>query len=186
VLKFASQDITHVLILDGAAGVCAGACLGYQFMNQAESQQCRPRYGFNEYNLAAGNVGTLYPAAQLKRSVGVVWSDDTAETPPRKACFDLMRRKGVPMENDIQIFVAATACEQLWFMRAVVAKMGNAVLNNDNFMAAVNTMGTSFKPLNTFVSRLSATQHDGATAVRNEAFFEDCTCYRYTSSPYEV
>ncbi|MGH2784154.1 MAG: hypothetical protein ACRDJ1_02725 [Actinomycetota bacterium] len=193
VLRFADIGITHVMILDGSAGICAGACLGYQFMNQAESQQYRPRYGFNEYNYADTSVGTLYPANQLLRSVAVVWSDDQAAddvgwrpNAAREACYKLMRDNGVPMENDNQTNVVRAACEQLWFMRAVVAKMGNAVLNNDNFMAAVNTMGTSFQPLSTYLSRLSATQHDGASAVRNQAFFESCACYQYTSNPYLV
>ena len=193
VLKFADLGITHVMIVDGAAGVCAGACLGYQFMNQAESQQYRPRYGFNEYNYADSSVGTLYPARQMPRSVAVVWSDDEEAddvgwrpNPARERCYKLMRDKGVPMENDNQLQSARAACEQLWFMRAVVAKMGNAVLNNDNFMSAVNTMGTSFQPIDTYLSRLTATQHDGASAVRNQAFFESCTCFQYTSNPYLV
>ncbi|MGH2793505.1 MAG: ABC transporter substrate-binding protein, partial [Actinomycetota bacterium] len=193
VLRFASSGITHVMIIDGSAGVCAGACLGYQFLNQAESQRYRPRYGFNEYNYADSSVGELYPASQLVRSVAVVWSDDQASddvgwrpNPAREACYKLMRDNGVPMENDNQTASVRAACEQLWFLRAVVAKMGNAVLNNDNFMAAVNTMGTSFQPLNTYLSRLSASQHDGASAVRNQAFFESCTCYQYTSNPYLV
>jgi hypothetical protein len=50
----------------------------------------------------------------------------------------------------------------------------------------VNTMGTSFQSLNTYMSRLTPTQHDGASAVRGQAFFESCTCYKYTSNPYLV
>jgi hypothetical protein len=194
VLKFASQNIDHVMIVDGSAGVCAGACLGYQFMNQAESQQYRPRYGFNEYNYADTSVNTLYPANQLKRSVAVVWSDAQASNdvgwrpnPAREKCYALMREHGVPMENDNQLQAVRNACEQLWFMRAVISsKLGKAPLNADNFMAGVNQMGTSFQPLDTYLSRLSASQHDGASAVRNEAFFDSCTCYKYTSNPYLV
>ena len=193
VLKFADLGITHVMIIDGSAGVCAGACLGYQFTNQAESQQFRPRYGFNDNNYADTSVNSLYPARQLSRSVAVVWNDDEPAddvgwrpNPAREKCYALMREKGVPLENDNQTYAARAACEQVWFMRAAVAKMGSAVLNNDNFMAAVNTMGTSFQPLNTYLSRLTNTQHDGASAVRNEAFFDSCTCYRYTSNPYLI
>lgn len=193
VLKFADQGIDHVMIVDGSAGVCAGACLGYQFLNQAESQKYRPRYGFGDSNYADTSVNSLYPAVQLKRSVAVVWGDATKEDDvgwkpnvPREKCYDLMRKNGVPLENENQLYIARTVCETTWFMRAVVAKMGNATLNNDNFMAAVNTMGTSFQSLSTYVSRLSASQHDGVSAVRNQAFFEDCTCYRYTSNPYLV
>ncbi|MFY9586212.1 MAG: hypothetical protein WAT66_02015, partial [Actinomycetota bacterium] len=62
VLRFADQGITHVIIIDGAAGVCAGACLGYEFLNQAKSQSFKPRYGFSEYNYAASSAEDgLYP-----------------------------------------------------------------------------------------------------------------------------
>jgi hypothetical protein len=193
VLRFSEQDIDHVMIIDGSAGVCAGACLGYQFLQQAESQKYYPRYGFNDNNYADASVNSLYPASQLKRSVSTVWSDDTAAAdvgwrpnPAREKCYDIMRKHSVPMDNDNQTYAARAACEQLWFMRAAIAKLGNATLNNDNFMAAVNTIGTSFQPLNTYLSRLSASQHDGASAVRNEAFFDSCTCYKYTSNPYLV
>ena len=195
VLRFANEHIDHVMIIDGSAGVCAGACLGYEFLNQAQSQSYHPRYGFNDYNYADTSVDSLYPHQQLTGSVAVVWSDDnTAQdvgyktNTSREDCYSLMRKNGFDFDvtNVNQTYVIRTACEQLWFMRAVVAKIGTAVLNNDNFIAGVNQIGTSFHSLNTYVSRLTAAQHDGASAVRNERYFDSCTCYKFTSAPYEV
>jgi hypothetical protein len=195
VLRFSGQDIDHVMIVDGSAGICAGACLGYEFLNQAQSQDYHPRYGFNDFNYADTSVDSLYPHEQLKGSVAVVWGDPDAAhdvgyhlNKSREDCYKLMRDKGFDFDatNDNQTYVIRTACEQIWFMRAVVAKLGSATLNNDNFMAGVNQIGSSFQSLSTYVSRISATQHDGASAVRNEAYFESCTCYKFTSAPYEV
>jgi substrate-binding family protein len=195
VLRFSGQDIDHVMIIDGSAGICAGACLGYEFMNQAQSQDYHPRYGFNDFNYADTSVDSLYPHQQLVGSVAVVWGDpDDAHdvgyhvNKSREDCYKLMKDNGFDYDatDDNQTYVIRTACEQIWFMRAVVGKMGNAVLNNDNFMAGVNQIGSSFQSLSTYVARISATQHDGASAVRNERYFESCTCYKFTSAPYEV
>ena len=193
VLRFSGQNIDHVMIVDGSAGICAGACLGYEFLNQAQSQKYYPRYGFNDYNYADTSIDTLYPHQQLPGSVGVIWSDDNATkdqgwhtNKAREDCYALMRSKGFDWkpDNDNQAYAVRAACEMLWFFRDVVAKMRGATLNNDNFMAAVNQVGTSFQSLNTYVSRLSSTQHDGASAARNEAYFTSCNCYKFTSAPY--
>ena len=195
VLRFANEHIDHVMIIDGSAGVCAGACLGFEFLNQAQSQSYHPRYGFNDYNYADTSVDTLYPHQQLTGSVAVVWSDANQSqdvgyktNSARESCYSLMRKNGWDFDvtNDNQTYVIRDACESFWFMRAVIAKMGNAVLNNDNFVAGVNRIGRSFESLNTYISTLSATQHDGVSAVRNEEYFDSCTCYKYTSSAYEV
>jgi hypothetical protein len=194
VLRFANEHIDHVMIVDGSAGVCAGACLGYEFLNQAQSQRYHPRYGFNDYNYADTSVDNLYPHEQLTGSVATVWSDDNATqdagyktNTSREDCYSLMRKYGwdFPVDSDNQTYEIRSACELLWFIRAVVAKMGGAALNNDNFIAGVNQIGTSFHSLNTYVSNLTASQHDGVVAVRNERYFDSCTCYKYTSAPYE-
>jgi hypothetical protein len=61
VLSFQSNGIDHVLIQDGAAGVFSGAGLTLLFLENAESQHYRPRYGFNANNVPGLSV---YPAAQ--------------------------------------------------------------------------------------------------------------------------
>ena len=181
-----------------ASRLCSGACLGFEFLNQAQSQGYHPRYGFNDYNYADTSVDTLYPHQQLSRSVAVVWSDDNASQDvgwhtnrAREDWYALMKKHGFDLNPDDanydnQAYIVRAACEQFWFMRAVTQKIGNAVLNNDNFMAGVNQIGSSFPSLNTYVARLGPNKHDGASAVRNEQYFDSCTCYRYTSAPYEV
>jgi hypothetical protein len=123
----------------------------------------------------------------------VVWEDqESTQDPPgrpntaRDACLKLMSANGVPTSQPNELNVALSACEQLWFVRAVVSRMTNMVLNADNFIRAANTIGTGFQPLVTYASHISAVQHDGVSAARNEAYYDSCTCYRYTSDEYAV
>lgn len=194
VLKFSSQGIDHVMIVDGAAGICAGACLGYEFLNQAQSQNYTPRYGFNDYNYADTSVNNLYPASQLHGSVAVVWDDqlssqDVDKQHPNAArdkCLHLMEAHGVPDSQPNERYVALSACEQVWFLQAAISHLGGVPLNADNFIRAANQIGSSFQSLVAYATYIGPNQHDGESAARNEAFFDDCTCYRYTSGIYRV
>src|SRR5207249_10307625 len=97
----------HVMILDGPAGVCQGACLGFEFLNRAKSQHYYPRYGFNDNNqpVAAEEAG-LYPKDELRNSVAVAWGD--GEKPedagghgnkPREECWAMMRKHGLDLSS---------------------------------------------------------------------------------------
>jgi hypothetical protein len=194
VLRFQSQGITHVMLLDGPAGLCGGGCMGTLFMRRAEQQGFRPRYGFNTNNIPKDGLAQgLYPAEQLSGSVAVEWADwdETYDAGwhlnrARETCFDLMRKHGVPLENINQRLLARTACEQLWFMLATVQKMGNATLNAANFTAGVNTIGSSFQDPSAYAITLSAKHHDGVAAARNMKFDDSCGCYKWTTDPYQV
>lgn len=192
VLRFSSQGITHVIIVDGAAGVCAGACLGYEFLNQAKSQSYTPRYGFNEYNYAAGSAEDgLYPKSQLVNSVAVVWGNDEDAGQPysnkqQVRCADTMDRHGIQLNGNIAEGTAYIICEQVWFFQFVVNRMKGMVLNADNFIRTVNGVGSDYAPTTTYLSFLSATQHDGAAAVRNQRYDAGDGVYVYTSAPYRV
>jgi hypothetical protein len=192
VLRFSTLGIDHVLLLDGPIGVCAGGCLGFEFLNRARSQQYYPRYGFNDNNqpVAAQQAG-LYPNDELRGSVSVGWGDIDKSydagwhlNASRERCYALMRKHGIDLSSVNAQANALTACEELWFMQAVVAKIGSAVLTVGNFMAGVNALGYGFTSPTTYVTHLSATQHDGVAAIRDMHFVNSCTCFKYTSAPY--
>ena len=76
VLKFESAGVDHVMMLDGAAGVCGVGCIGFEFMQRAKAQHYYPRYGFNDNNApAAGYDAGFYPADELSNSLAVGWDD---------------------------------------------------------------------------------------------------------------
>ena len=194
VLRFQSQGITHVLMVDGPSGACRSGCMGALFMRRADSQEYFPRYGFNANNVAkAGQEAGLYPARQLRRSVVVEWSDADEfydqgykVNQARERCYELMRDAGVPLDNAQRQADARLACEQLWFLQLIESILGNAPLTPDNIMVAVNRVGWKFSSPNAYEVHLSPTQHDGIAAARNMKFVGSCTCYRWASDPYRV
>ena len=194
VLRFQTQGITHVFLLDGQAGLCGGACLSTFFFRRADSQEYFPRYGLNAYNQAkTGLSAGLYPARQLRRSIAVEWADFDESydegwkvNQARERCYELMREAGVPLDNPNRQHWARTACEQMWLFQLVQQLLGDAPLSTNNFMVGINSVGSRFQSPNAFAVHLSETQHDAVAAARNMKFVESCTCYRWTSDPYRV
>lgn len=194
VLRFQTQGITHVMILGGPSGVCAGACSETLFLRRAEQQGYRPRYGFNANNLpVAGKDAGLYPQEQLRGLLSVEWSDDSdfydkgwKKNEAREKCYAYMRKKGVPMENANQQGLARFACEQFWFVLASLPHLGGEVLNAPAFTAAANQLEWTFQSPQAYAIHISATQHDGAAAARNLKYDESCECFKWVSKPYRV
>lgn len=195
ILRFQSQGITHVIIAAGASGLCGLACMETVWMRRAESQNYRPRYGLNDNNLptAAYDQG-LYPAEQLRDAVAVAWLDlnkaadeGTRVNQTRERCFALMRRHDVPMENVNQEDAARSACDELSFLQTIINGRLNGVPRvNDQFMAAVNSLGTSFSSASAYGTHFSPVRHDGIAAARNIKFLASCDCWRYVTDPYRV
>jgi hypothetical protein len=195
VLRFQSQGITHVLLLDGNTPLCRGACLGTLFLRRAESQSYRPRYGFNPGNApAAAQEAGLYPTEQLPRSISVEWTDadEAADegwrlNKARERCYAIMRKHNVPLSNGNEQADARTACQTLWFLQSVIdVKMPGNVINSDAFIAGVNALGWAFPSPTAYAVHFSPTQHDGIAAARNMKFVTSCDCYRYVTDPYRV
>lgn len=194
VLRFQSQGITHVLIVDGSAGLCGEGCLTTLFLQRADKQEYLPRYGFNGRNVVKElQASGLVPARQLQRSVLVEWADFDESydegwrlNKTRERCFAFMRKKGVPMENINQRAAARFACEQFWFIELVTSKLDGAALNWSNFTRGVNSIEWSFPSVSNYAVHFSATQHDGVSAVRNAKFVNSCSCFEWTTDPYRV
>lgn len=194
VLRFQTDGITHVMILDGPSGLCAGGCLTTLFLQRADKQKYYPRYGFNGRNGVQGlRDSGLVPDDQLKRSINVEWEDNDESADEgwhvnktREQCYALMRKHNVPMENVNQQGFARFACEQLGMMVEGASRLGKAVLNAPNFTAAVNTIGWDFQSASSYAVHYSATQHDGTAAARNQKFVNSCNCYKFTTDPYKV
>ena len=196
VLRFQTQGITHVMIIDGPTGLCAQGCQTILFTQRADQQEYYPRYGFNNGNVAkaAYDLG-LIPEDQLKGSIIVEWSDSDKFydqgyklNKAREKCYAIMRDYGVPMENPNQQYSARSACELLWFMQTIIdIEIAGAVpLSNDTFIQAVNQVGWNYASTNAYAAHLSATQHDGNSAARNMKFVARCSCFKWTSDPYRV
>jgi hypothetical protein len=188
VLKFRSEGIDHVIVQDGPAGVYAGTGLTLQWMNAAESQAYRPRYGMNSYNSPGSPV---IPPAQERDAVAVSWANATASSDEgwrtnetREQCFTIMRDAGVNLEAGASTkSVAAIICDALFAFRDAMNRAPS--LTADGFIAGVESLG-SFPTASVYGARLGPNKHDGGELVRTARFVDACACFQYTSTPFRA
>jgi hypothetical protein len=187
VLKLRSDNVDHVFVFDERA------LLSLFFLQSADSQGYRPRYGVTSQNgMQALMDGSNLPKRQLIGSMGIGWSPGIDITPSqntrtgpysndqRKKCLSLMESKGITFADANAETIGMGICATYWFFRDAVAAGGN-VMNRNGFMNGVAKLGTSFLDPGAFANRFSATQRDGAAAYRNYGFNEQCGCMKYTS-----
>ena len=192
VLKFRTEGIDHVIVFDGPAGVASGAILWIEWSRQADSQQYYPRHGLNStsgFNALASDI----PQKEMENSIGVGWfpsleetSTDWANTPMSpnaKLCLQIMKDAGQQQSGANAQAIQFSICDKLFLLKQVFDPISGP-LNQQTALAAINAVGTHFVPSLTFGLNITAQRHDGADLVRNMAFQDSCTCYRYTSQPY--
>jgi hypothetical protein len=175
-LRFLSKGIDHVIIMDVAA-LIAG-----QFPVSAESNGYRPRYALttdSNPNLTAENA----PAAQLKGAIGIGWRitddaeyvrDPTRNGAGAKRCKEMLQAGGQKLDERL---FGMNYCDLLLPIQAAVAKGGT--LAPGSFTNSLHTLGAGYVPATTFATRFSSSKHDAPSFVRDVAFVESCTCFRF-------
>src|SRR3954452_22480392 len=191
--KFARDGVTHVLILDGHAGIATGGVVHLEFMLNAEGLHYRPRYGLNE--TAAYSAGaTTYPKAQQHGAVGIAWgpgADGSTNPDPgtpyataRARCMKIMSDGGIDASNPNADANLVGVCDELFFMQQVGSHISGAI-STASFINGVARLGTSYQPAGTYATSFVG-RRDGASQARNVAFDDGCTCYRYVSGRYGI
>jgi ABC-type branched-subunit amino acid transport system substrate-binding protein len=183
VLRFKARGITHVQFVD------VSGLLALQFMQYAETQQYRPRYGLSSANSLSA-VQTAVSPNQLRGAIGVGWmpSLDTSEHPGFSAtaqgCLDALRADGQRTGDRVAVALALWTCETLSFFRAAMelAPEHSAA----GFVAGLAAIGDGYVPADTFAVRVGPGRYDGPAAVRPLAYDDGCSCFRYTGEPYGV
>ena len=188
VTKFRTDGIDHVIIQDGHAGVWAGTGLTLEFMDQAKSQNYKPRYGQNANN-SPGWSGL--PSDQMDKALAIMDSDfepkDDAgwhNNPSRELCWKIEADAGYPVHesNVNDEGLAGQACDQVFFLQTVMNKL--QVITSDAFMQEVEKLGKSFASGFVYGTRFGPGLHDGSAVVRNAEYFDSCKCLRYSGAPY--
>lgn len=187
VLSFKAAGIDHVFIQDGPAGLFGGAGLTLLFLNDAKAQNYYPRYGFNANNVPGYSV---FPADQQRGMLAVDFSDympsqDDGILPnvARQRCFSIMQKYGVTPSDVNTYSTAASACDQVWFVEALLNRASEPTLRGA--LAAAESLGTAYRSPMAYGTRLGPGRHDGADLARNSRFDDACKCMKYTSKPYE-
>lgn len=185
VLQFQSRGVDHALIYD------VNATMPVFFMQQAESQGYRPRYGLetdSHLNFMLQNV----PASQLVDSVAVGWRpiDDqlqrVASTPSELRCRSILEEAGIEIADHSSLEAAMNVCDWWFFLDHVYDRMGGAI-DVPTFAATVEGMGSAYASPRTFSTSFSPGRtHDGAAEVQPLAYDEDCPCYVPTGGTIRI
>jgi hypothetical protein len=181
VLRFRSAGVTHMLILE------QDASLAFFFMNSAENQRYRPRYGLHSQN-GGQVIAGLVPAGQLSGAVGIGWislfdipAADNQDTPGGQRCVEIMKNGGREFADQNAKFVAFNYCDVARYLQDAAAAAPGA-LTIDTLIRGGESL-RNFSAGNTFATSFGPDKHDGAAAYRDTRFFDDCTCFKYTSGP---
>jgi hypothetical protein len=188
VLAFREKGIDHVFIGDGPAGIFTGVGLTLLFLQNSQSQNYFPRYGFNSNNAPDFDS---HPQEQLVGMLAVDSFDEAASkdegialNPVRERCFAVMKKKGLPVGQAQTQSAAVNACESVWFAEAVL-KRATAGTTLPSMIAAGESLGTSYRSPFSYGNRVQRGQRDGVALFRALRFDEGCSCIKYTSKPFE-
>lgn len=178
VLQFRNSNVTHVLSSESDALL---------FMEAADSQHYRPRYGLTSYHAPAAQLQGTVPASQLTGSMGVGWlpvSDvDSAHNPGpvgpgERSCRRVMARAGEDISSVGAAVVALALCDGVHAVVDGVAAAGDP--SAAGLRAGLTRIGPQFESALTWRSAFSSDRADLPGAVREFAF--DGSAFRYVSS----
>ena len=185
-LKFASDNVTHVLPFDAQ-----GAGIGAFFAEGANSQRYYPRYGLNTGDGAQTLHDTnLWPSTQLRGAVGFGWVplldlpigqnplNGPYSNAARRACIKLMAAHGVDVSSAIVQRQVVAKCDEVQLLKQGLEAGGAP--NRDALVLGAQRLGSRFISGMTFQTRYDGRHHDGAAAARDFAFEQGCDCFRYT------
>jgi hypothetical protein len=189
-LRFKQENVTHVQFIGTSS-----ARLPLLFMQSAEKQLYRPRYGL--VSTDGGNaLATLMGGdaqAQLGESMLVSWNpifdapaaeysrEDGPE--PFVRCIQIFEDAGQsfgdgdPTRNKDAI--AAGMCDNLNYFKASV-EAGGTFVTPDTWLQGVSRVN-NLPAAATFIMTTTAQRHDGVGGVRDSRWHDDCSCFRYTS-----
>jgi hypothetical protein len=178
VLSFKAKGITHVIICDdnGIATLF--------FTTNAEDQHYRPRYGVNSGNNMKLMASGTAPRAQLTGAVGIGWNPiadlDAAAAAKypnagRAACNALMKANGESGNGYNQGF-AVPYCSLTTLAKTVYDGLSSP---SPGFVAALDAVGSRYRPLLTPAAYLARNHHDGLAGAWDYGYDTTCSCMTY-------
>lgn len=179
---FQAAGVTHVMFLGEAGGY------PLMFMQAAENQLYRPKYGLRTDNFPAAVLQGAAPKEQLKNTMSMGWMPsldvDAARDPgpvssSMQLCLEIQRAAGQNMDDRGARGTALGYCNGLFFLRDSLARSSS--ITAADLARSVGRLGTSFVSPQVFGTRYSATQHDGVGAYRDLGYDAGCSCFTYTS-----
>jgi hypothetical protein len=179
VLRFRSDNVTHVLDTDQFL---------FAFMQNAESQKFRPRYGISTPNAPGLLLQGTAPASQLVGAVGLGYFpalDVDARNDPGSAvagaapCRKTFAKHGLiyPADKRFALAYQYLFCDALQLVASATAQGGGFA--SEQVRAGVELVGHSLEPAFTFRNALSSRVRTEPGAGFALAWNTSCTCFRY-------
>jgi hypothetical protein len=187
-LKFAQDRVTHVVVFESNGGN------SLLFMNQAESQHYRPRYGVNSGSglqtlLEAGDI----QPAQARGAVGFGWIpayDLPARMNPdngkysnaeRRNCVAIFKRHGITFSNPNAEYAALLYCATLHLLRAALDTTPK-VITPGTFVAAIDGVHAGYDAPAALGTYLGPGRHDATSKGYYWHWFDSCRCLHYAGT----
>jgi hypothetical protein len=195
VLRFKSAGISHVQFIGDTS-----AFLPLIFMQNAEKQVYRPRYGLvsSDGGQALATLLGNDAQPQLSKSLLVGWfplfdvraqdySGDKT-TPAFRRCKELLEKagerfgEGDPTRN--KEAQASIFCDSGNYLKAAI-DLGGRTVNPQSWLSGVAQV-KNLDSASTFILTTSESRHDGVGGVKDDTWFDNCSCFRYTSDVFPV
>jgi branched-chain amino acid transport system substrate-binding protein len=180
VLRFKAENVTNVLFIPGFG-------TPFFFMQNAETQQFRPRYGITSDMGPAPVLENTpgFPRAQLRGSLGIGWQPrlDVADarypyTAQEQRCFKVMNDGGEQTRSRTDPGSALGFCDAFWAFEAAATRAGRS-LTSGSVVAGYYSLGTAWPSVQTFQSDFTFGTPDGAYSHRLLGWDEQCMCFDY-------
>lgn len=179
VLRFKSKGIDHVMFIPSYA-------LPFFFMQNAESQNYRPRYAV-ESGSVPGQAQTAIPKAQFRGAVGMGWrpqfdvlDNQFPYTAQEKRCFAVMEKGGQDVKSRINPLTALQYCDVFWAFEAG-AKAAGRDLTSGSFINGIRGLTTSWPSVLSFLTDFGQGRPDASYGHRVLVFSDKCDCFTYKS-----
>lgn len=181
ILRFKNEGVTNVLMLP-SEGVLP--LLWGQF---AEDQGFRARWSITSYdapyltteNNPPSQLALAWPEGWMPQLDLITYRDYPRGNPSEDLCVKLLK----PDSGDTTL-APFRFCDGVFFLKAAYDKANG--FTPDALAAGAESLGTSYRSPWTFTSRIARGRHDGATSMRDLRYVHDCTCFKYTGSPFTV
>ncbi|MDT7547963.1 MAG: hypothetical protein QOE84_357, partial [Actinomycetota bacterium] len=183
VLPFHSAGISRVMFVTSFEVAALQA-----FENQAQAQGWKPTYALSSLALTAANAGQ-YSAEALQRMTGVGWipvvdTTGVPQTAATKRCDAIAREEGLTVASQADHAFLYQICDLFAVLNAgLVAARGHE--EPSLLPAGVASAMRSFDSAYILNGRLaiSRDQHDAPPVFSVFAYQQQCTCFRYTTTP---
>lgn len=179
VLRFSTDNVTHVLFLDTGFGALATL-----FMEGAESQQYRPRYGLNSGS-RPDTVRQNVNANQLRGALGIGWApgsdvadpQDPGANAEQTLCGQILSAAGQRSADRNARFVAFGVCSSLFFLKQALEAAPEVSVAG--LRAGVDSLDRSYRPAVPLQTRFGPARHFGVASYRLLAYADTCSCFEY-------